>query len=258
MQIILKQKSVNMALITVAVLSLFSASACAQTTQPSTDSGKMKSSGNSAASTSQAPSSADTANAAGKSSQKNAGTDSNSSGMSNDGPAKNANQTMPGSMNGTSGTSGMSGTSGSSLPSALSVSDLNFIRQLANANMSEIEAAKLAQEKSKNEKTLSFSREMIEDHNKALDKVKQLAQSKGVELPAEPDSVHKTAEKKLSALSGSAFDRSYMAQAGLADHKKTVALLKRINSEAKDPDLKALSTEMLPEVEKHLQEAQKK
>ena len=57
-------------------------------------------------------------------------------------------------------------------------------------------------------------------------------------------------------MSGDAFDRAYMAQAGVSDHKKNHSMLRSAQSKARDPDLKALAARTLPIVDQHLNSAQ--
>ena len=97
---------------------------------------------------------------------------------------------------------------------------------------------------------------MIDDHTKALDDIKQLAQTKGVTLPSELDRAHKSLTHKLSSLSGDAFDRTYMAKAGVSDHKKVHGMLNQAQMRAKDPELKALAARTMPVVDQHLNSAQ--
>ncbi|MEC5159186.1 MULTISPECIES: DUF4142 domain-containing protein [unclassified Janthinobacterium] len=130
--------------------------------------------------------------------------------------------------------------------------DQALLIQMAQANRAEIDAAKLAQGKTQNQEVKNFAQKMIDDHTAALQEVQQLAQAKGVGLPAEADGKHKKMEQKMSALSGDAFDRRYMAQAGVADHQKTHALLRRVQTRAKDADVKALAAKLQPTVEEHL------
>ncbi|NEX63791.1 DUF4142 domain-containing protein [Noviherbaspirillum sp. 17J57-3] len=130
------------------------------------------------------------------------------------------------------------------------------MRDLAYANISEIEAAKLAQSKSSNDQVKQFAQKMIDDHTKASQDLQALADAKGVKLPTTPDTKHKAAVKMMSALSAEKFDQKYLAQGGLRDHKNTHQLLARIESRASDPDLKALATKTMPVVDQHLQLAQ--
>lgn len=177
-------------------------------------------------------------------------------------------QTSPGSASsggsGPTSATGQSGTSSSGASSAasdasdksaaggLSKSDQNLMRQMAYANLAEIETGKLAQSNSKNEQVRAFAQQMIDDHTKAQDELQQLADAKGVKLPTEPDSKHKAAMKKLSSLSGEAFDKAYMKQGGVNDHRQTHKLLQNAQKKASDPDLQALAQKTLPTIEQHL------
>ncbi|MEN3295949.1 MAG: putative rane protein [Burkholderiales bacterium] len=156
-----------------------------------------------------------------------------------------------------------SGAAASSKPAAasadsgskLSKKDQKMMQEMAQSNIAEIEAGKLALTKTQNEKVKSFAQKMIDDHTKAQQDLQQVAQSKGVTLPTEPDDKHKAMAKKLSGLSGDKFDQRYMAQGGLADHKKTHRLLERA-SKSTDADVKNLAAKTQPVVEEHLSMAQ--
>lgn len=141
-------------------------------------------------------------------------------------------------------------------PSSLSKSDQKIIKDLALANMAEVEAGRLAQGKSNNEQVRHFAQQMIDDHGKALDEIKQLAQAKGVALPTELDTVHKRMAGRMAAQSGDAFDRAYLERAGVYEHKRTHDMLRKAQSRAKDPDLKALVARTLPVVEQHMANVQ--
>lgn len=154
----------------------------------------------------------------------------------------------------TGATSGASGAP--SAGKALNKADQNMMREIAYANLAEIEAGKLAQSKAKNEQVRDFAQKMIDDHTKAQENLQQLAQAKGVTLPTQPDRKHQAALKKLEALEGEQFDKRYMAQGGVGDHRNTHRLLERTQKRATDPELQALATEMLPVINQHLALAQ--
>jgi predicted outer membrane protein len=158
----------------------------------------------------------------------------------------------------TAGGSAAGGTAaaGGESKGSVSKADEKIIKDMAQANISEIEAGKIAQSKSQNDQVKSFAQQMIDDHSKALSELQTLAQQKGVTLPTEPDAKHKAMATKLQALSGDAFDKAYMAQAGVADHKKVHSMLMSDEKRAKDPDVKAAATKMAPVVEQHLKSAQ--
>lgn len=154
--------------------------------------------------------------------------------------------------------SGQSGAAGATAAGTakLSKADNKGIRDMAMVNMAEIEMGKLAQSKSQNPEVKTFAQQMIDDHTKGLAEVQGVAQSKGVTLPTELDTKHKAIANRLSKLSGEKFDREYMKIGGVASHKEAHALLQKNEKAAKDPDVKALATKMLPIVEQHLKSAQ--
>lgn len=163
-----------------------------------------------------------------------------------------------------SGPMGMSGQSdsssamsgGSAAGKPLSRSDQDLMRDIAHANLAEIEAGKLAQSKSKNDEVKNFAQRMIDDHTKAQQELQQLADAKGVKLPTEPDLKHQTELKALSAMSGDTFDKAYMKQGGLSDHRSAHQLVARVQGRASDPDLKALGDKMMPTINQHMSMAQ--
>lgn len=153
------------------------------------------------------------------------------------------------------GAAGTGGMSSSAAAGKLSQSDERMFKQIAEANLAEISAGKLAQDKAQSDEVKSFAKKMVDDHTKALDDLKQLAQSKGVTLPTEPDKQHMAMEKKLQALSGDKFDKQYVQQAGERAHKQTHRLLQRASSRSEDADLKNYASKVLATVESHEQMA---
>ncbi|HEU5435605.1 MAG TPA: DUF4142 domain-containing protein [Telluria sp.] len=146
-------------------------------------------------------------------------------------------------------------TTAASAATTLSKGDQAIIAGMAQANMAEVAAGKMALEKSQNAEVKKFAQMMIDDHSKALDSVTEVAKAKEVTLPTDVDAPHKAMAMRLSKLSGDAFDKAYMKEAGVADHTKVHAKLKKDETAAKDADVKALAAKMLPTVEGHLQMA---
>lgn len=172
-------------------------------------------------------------------------------------PVAHAQNAQGGMTGGTSGaaTSGMSGGAGGR-GSDIARADRKMLRDIAQANMAEIATGQLALEKSQSAEVKTFAQKMIDDHTKGLDDTKALASAKGVDLPDGPDVKHKALATAMKAMSGETFDRQYMAQAGLRDHRATHELLQKTERTAKDPELKALAAKMLPVVHGHLEMAQ--
>ncbi len=133
--------------------------------------------------------------------------------------------------------------------------DEKMLVQLAQAHMGEISLGKLAQDKAESDQVKSFAKKMVDDHTKALDELKQMAQAKGVKLPEEAGKKQMAMEKKLQDLSGAKFDKQYMQQAGKQAHQDTHKLLQRAASRAEDTDLKNYASKAIGTVESHMQMA---
>lgn len=134
----------------------------------------------------------------------------------------------------------------------LEASDRQMLLELEQGNRAEIEAAKLAVKKSKSAEVVTFAKRMNADHTAALGKIEQLAKKKETSLTGKTDSIHESKLKSLDEMSGAEFDRLYLAKAGHEDHQSTLRLLKKIQSNANDADLKMLAEEMEPVVTAHL------
>ncbi len=162
-----------------------------------------------------------------------------------------------------SGQSGAAGTASGGMKSGtessqssgarLSRTDERLMMQLAQANIAEINAGKLAEQKSDNDQVKTFAKKMVDDHTRALDDLKQIAQAKGVTLPTEPDRQQQAMENKLSALSGAQFDRQYVNQSGNRAHRDTHRLLQKVSNTASDAELKSYAAKTIATVESHQQ-----
>ena len=95
---------------------------------------------------------------------------------------------------------------------------------------------------------------MVDDHSKANDELKALAQNKKITLPTEIGPEEKALRDRLVKLSGPAFDQAYM-KAMLNDHLKDVGEFRMESRRGKDPDVKAWAARTLPTLEEHLKMA---
>jgi len=138
----------------------------------------------------------------------------------------------------------------------LSAGDEKAVKDMAQANINEIAAAKIALNKAKSSDVKAFAQKMVDDHGAALTKVQTVAEQKGVTLPTEPDAMHKAMAANLEKQSGDAFDKMYMENAGTKDHQMVLSKLQSDAKMIKDPDVKALADAHTPVVEQHLKSAQ--
>jgi putative membrane protein len=129
--------------------------------------------------------------------------------------------------------------------------DSSFYKSAAEAGIAEVDAGNLASEKATDSKLKDFGAMMVKDHSAANDKLKALADSKGIKLPEGSSMGQKAEYAKLKVLSGDTFDKSYI-KGQVSAHRKTVALLKKEIATGQDADAKTFAQSILPTVRAHL------
>jgi putative membrane protein len=134
--------------------------------------------------------------------------------------------------------------------------DRKFIEGAAKDGLAEVELARIAQTKASSDEVKNFAVRLEQDHSKANDELKQIAQQKGINVPYAADHKQMREMKKLEKTSGADFDRRYMAEM-VRDHEKD---LKKFNDEAKnakDSEVKAFAEKTAQVIEQHLEMARK-
>ena len=91
---------------------------------------------------------------------------------------------------------------------------------------------------------------MVKEHSAANAELKTVAQDTKVMLPKDTDAKHKAIIAKLSGLSGSAFDKAYMASQETA-HADTIKLFQNEISMGKSTGFTAFASKNLPTIEDH-------
>jgi putative membrane protein len=132
--------------------------------------------------------------------------------------------------------------------------DIDFVIDAAKGGMAEVELGRLAAERAKNDEVKKFGQRMVDDHTKAGEQLKSIAESKSIKLPQEIDSKDKALLNRLEKLNGAAFDRAY-TQAMVSDHVKDVNEFKHEANAGRDPQVKSFASTTLPTLEDHLQQA---
>ena len=134
--------------------------------------------------------------------------------------------------------------------------DAAAMKQLAQANLNEIEGGKTAASKAQSPDVKKFAQKMVDDHTQMLNDLKTLAQQKGVALP-ESASIRDMAQMKLmERSSGAEFDKKYMDEM-VKDHQKDLAEVRDLVAKAKDADFKVAVQRASRKISEHLQLAQR-
>lgn len=138
--------------------------------------------------------------------------------------------------------------------SQLSAKDKAFMKKAAQGGQEEVEIGQMVADKAKSDDVKQFAQRMVQDHTKANDELKSLAQQKGVTLPTEMDAQGKALKARLEKLSGDQLDKAYM-KSMVQDHTKDVREFKTESQSAKDSDVKSFASKTVPTLESHLQQA---
>lgn len=132
--------------------------------------------------------------------------------------------------------------------------DQAFASEASAAGQAEIDAAKLALQKSQAADVKTFAQHIIDDHTKANTELQALATRKHLELSDQPGLADKAKAKALD-LRAESFDAAY-ANNQVAAHEKAVQLFTEAADKASDPDLQQFARVTLPVLKQHLQMAQ--
>ena len=131
----------------------------------------------------------------------------------------------------------------------------SFAREAADGGMSEVELGRLAVERGTNPAVKAFGQRMVDDHSKANVELQTIAAQAGVSLPGQVDAKEKSAYAKLSALSGTAFDRAYIDDM-VKDHRADIAAFEKASRASGDSPFKKFAADELPTLREHLKMAE--
>lgn len=127
----------------------------------------------------------------------------------------------------------------------------DFVEKATNSNMFEIEASKLALERSKVQPVKDFAKVLVDAHTDALSELRSLSTSAAVTPPA---ALNNDFTAKLEALRNAKagdFDDVYIDQQTEA-HENSLNLVKDYSMNGKDAGLRAFAAKMAPTVDEHL------
>lgn len=100
--------------------------------------------------------------------------------------------------------------------------DAEFVDKAQQAGKAEVQASQVAVQRSTNPAVKRFAQQMVTDHSKANEALRQLAAKKGVSVPN--DTAVNPDIEALKQKKGHAFDVAYMALAGPDAHEQAVQL----------------------------------
>lgn len=130
--------------------------------------------------------------------------------------------------------------------SKLSAGDKQFLKKAYKGGLMEIEHAKMAKEKAKDDATKEIAERMISDHSKANEKILELAKAENFDLSK--------VEAKAPKMKSDNFDKEYLTMLK-KHHEKDIALFEKeanATDSKEDSEVKKLAKDTLPTLKEHL------
>jgi putative membrane protein len=131
------------------------------------------------------------------------------------------------------------------------MTDAEFARRAAEANLAEVKLGNLAEQQGTTQVIKDFGKRMVTDHSKAEDSLKTAAVSSKIELPTTLDAEDQAVYDHLAKLSGEEFDRAY-ARDMVRDHQGDVVEFRHEANDGKHAAIKTFASQTLPTLETHL------
>jgi putative membrane protein len=129
--------------------------------------------------------------------------------------------------------------------------DTHFAIKAAQGGMAEVKLGQLAANKASNPDVKAFGQKMVDDHTKANDQLKSIAQDEGMTLPGDVNQKQQATYDKLSKLSGADFDKQYV-KSMVTDHEGDVKEFRKEADSGKDEKIKSFASQTLPTLQQHL------
>jgi putative membrane protein len=135
-----------------------------------------------------------------------------------------------------------------------------FVRAAAMSDLYEMEASRLAEQRSQDEQVKKFAQHMLRDHGKTTDELKgMLPRLPGVsaqQVPTGLDQQHQALVQQLQGAQGAEFDRVFFQQQ-VRSHQAAVDLFRGYAQSGDNAELKQWASRTLPSLEEHLRDAQR-
>lgn len=125
-----------------------------------------------------------------------------------------------------------------------------FVTNAAIGGMYEVEAGRIAAERSTNPRVKALGQMMVTDHTAAGNELKPIAAANNLMVPTALDQRHQGLIDNLRGATDQDFDRVYLQQQEAA-HNETAALLETYNQTGDNAALKAWAAKTLPVVQAH-------
>ncbi len=129
-----------------------------------------------------------------------------------------------------------------------------FVSNASQSDMYEMQAAKIAEARSKNTEVKAFAKMMIADHTAMMKAMAPLVTAAGNTPAAELDQRRKGFVDNLNQATEANFDKAYIDQQ-VAAHEEALTLMKGYADKGDDAGLKGGAASAIPKIQMHLDKA---
>lgn len=133
--------------------------------------------------------------------------------------------------------------------------DRSFISSTAEANLAEIDIAKMVGQKSTDPAVKDFANRMVTDHTQASQKLASVAEMDGIKLPSEASMTQRNEKSELEKLSGTQLDDAYVRNE-LQGHKETISAFENEIEHGHNQEAKNYAEQTLPTLQDHIRVAE--
>ncbi len=145
--------------------------------------------------------------------------------------------------------------SGENRTPSVSPAEQDFMMKATQANLAEIDMARIAIQKSDNTDVKDYANMIKSDHSTALADLADLMKDKNVSQPSGLVPETQQDITRMNGLTGPEFDREFVNMM-VSDHQKAVEMFRDHEAIAQNSDVKKYVEDVLPRLEMHLDKAQ--
>lgn len=128
--------------------------------------------------------------------------------------------------------------------------DKLFVWHAAMGNQMEIELARQAQQKAKNQEVKQVAQRIMQDHQRANEQLRQVAQQFDIQLPSSLPAVKQQEIQLFTSLPEDQFEKHYIAMMQ-ADHAKAIVKYRAVAELSQNDQVKQYARQQLPTLSQH-------
>ncbi len=134
--------------------------------------------------------------------------------------------------------------------------DQDFVKHAASANLLEVRLSELVQQKARDPQVKQFAQRLVEDHRKAGEQLKQVAQQMNVQISDELMPMHQAKLDHFQQKQPGQLELGYVFDQ-VGHHHKDVLEYQFMAQNAQNAQLKQFASQTLPHLRQHLQMAER-